>query len=127
MIKRSKTDEELLELAKDIIINLMTRAEEYDPNYHSLDVIADANDWLKVYDLEDEDEEQPYKYNVGDTVMNETNWTCYIIKRYRNTDGENCYLVESEDDSDLEEDEDGNIPDPNNSWELKEDEIKYKK
>lgn len=65
-------------------------------------------------------QKRPFAYNIGDSVINKTNWQCYIVDRKVADNGVNIYIVESEEDEDI--DGFSNIID-GERWELKEYEI----
>jgi len=50
-----------------------------------------------------------FKFKVGDSVINKTNWNYYIIGRYRNEKGENFYLVVNNEDEYVKIEEDNHI------------------
>lgn len=68
-------------------------------------------------------QKRPFKYEIGQSVINRWNWNCFIIDRIVNGRGINCYIVESNEDE--ADDEIGGVS-PNERWTLKEYEIKHR-
>jgi hypothetical protein len=69
------------------------------------------------------DNVKSFKYEKGWNIINKWNWNCYIVDRYVNQRGVNCYLVESNEDP--EDDEVGGV-EKGKRWVLKEYEIKHR-
>lgn len=44
-----------------------------------------------------------YKFKIGDSVINEWNWKCFIVGRFKDENGKPYYIVESEEDEDFGE------------------------
>jgi len=65
-----------------------------------------------------------FKYKIGDTIVNKTNWICYIEARLRTEKGANCYLVSNADDADVSELDDEDVAKKGGCWIVKEYEVK---
>jgi hypothetical protein len=58
---------------------------------------------------------KPFKYKIGDAVINKWNWHYVIIGRYRNKRGTNCYKVKNNEDE-LSKAEDNEDPIWEKGW-----------